>query len=60
MELLHQLHAKGTTLIMVTHQLGFGAKATRWVHLNDGRVVSLEQQAPVSAAAITAGRGPVK
>jgi putative ABC transport system ATP-binding protein len=60
MQLLHQLHAEGATLIMVTHQLGFGAKATRWVHLNDGRIVSVEQRGPLSTAAVMAGKEPLK
>ena len=55
MELLHQLHAEGATLIMVTHQLGFGAKATRWVRLSDGRVVSTDRQAPTPTDGIIAG-----
>jgi putative ABC transport system ATP-binding protein len=59
MELLHQLHKGGATLIMVTHQLGFGAQATRWVHLNDGRVVSAKEQAPELTAGAT-GRQPLK
>jgi len=49
MDLLHQLHETGATLVMVTHQLGFGAKATRWVHLNDGQIVSPAPQASLSA-----------
>jgi len=60
MELLHQLHAGGATLIMVTHQLGFGAKATRWVQLNDGRVVSVSQQAPAFTASAAIRREPLK
>jgi putative ABC transport system ATP-binding protein len=50
MDLLHQLHEKGATLVMVTHQLGFGAKATRWVHLSDGQIVSPAPQASLLAA----------
>ena len=39
-DLLHGLHHNGATLVMVTHQPSFGANVTRWVHLNDGRIVS--------------------
>ncbi|HEU0032970.1 MAG TPA: ABC transporter ATP-binding protein [Kofleriaceae bacterium] len=39
MELLCQLHAKGATLCMVTHNPDYARKATRIVHLFDGRVV---------------------
>lgn len=52
MDLLHQLHEGGATLVMVTHQLAFGAKATRWVHFNDGKIVSptLPASLPVADA----------
>jgi putative ABC transport system ATP-binding protein len=39
MELLSQLHAKGATICMVTHNPDYARKATRVVHLFDGRVV---------------------
>jgi putative ABC transport system ATP-binding protein len=39
MELLSQLHAKGATICMVTHNPDYAGKATRVVHLFDGRVV---------------------
>jgi putative ABC transport system ATP-binding protein len=39
MELLCQLHANGATICMVTHNPEYAKKATRVVHLFDGRVV---------------------
>jgi putative ABC transport system ATP-binding protein len=39
MELLCGLHAKGATICMVTHNPDYAKKATRVVHLFDGRVV---------------------
>ena len=39
MELLRDLHAQGTTLVMVTHDPRFAGYAQRQVHLLDGRVV---------------------
>jgi putative ABC transport system ATP-binding protein len=39
MELLCQLHASGATICMVTHNEDYAKKATRVVHLFDGRVV---------------------
>jgi putative ABC transport system ATP-binding protein len=39
MELLCDLHAKGATICMVTHNPDYARKATRVVHLFDGRVV---------------------
>ncbi len=39
MELLESLHAGGATICMVTHNPDYARKATRIVHLFDGRVV---------------------
>ncbi|HSW04248.1 ABC transporter ATP-binding protein [Aquabacterium sp.] len=39
MRLLHELHAEGTTLVMVTHSAEHAALASRCVRLLDGRVL---------------------
>jgi putative ABC transport system ATP-binding protein len=39
MELLVEMHKAGSTIVMVTHNPDYGRKATRIVHLFDGRVV---------------------
>ncbi|MGE0401345.1 MAG: ABC transporter ATP-binding protein [Kofleriaceae bacterium] len=39
MELLVDMHKAGATIVMVTHNPEYGRKATRVVHLFDGRVV---------------------
>ena len=39
MELLHELHAAGSTICMVTHNPAYAKTATRSVQLLDGRVV---------------------
>jgi len=39
MEMLCGLHAKGATICMVTHNEDYARKATRIVHLFDGRIV---------------------
>jgi len=39
MELLEELHKKGATICMVTHNPDYSKKASRIVHLFDGRVV---------------------
>jgi len=39
MALLHELHEKGTTLCMVTHDLGFAQRASRVVYILDGKLV---------------------
>jgi len=38
MQLLEELHAKGATICMVTHNPDYARKATRIVHLFDGRI----------------------
>jgi putative ABC transport system ATP-binding protein len=39
MDLLDELHAGGSTICMVTHAREYARRATRAVHLFDGRVV---------------------
>ncbi len=39
MKLLAELHATGSTIVMVTHDTRFARQATRTVHLFDGRIV---------------------
>ncbi len=43
MELLKDLHRRGSTICMVTHDTRFTAFAQRTVHLFDGRIVSEEE-----------------
>ncbi|GLH73486.1 ABC transporter ATP-binding protein [Geothrix limicola] len=43
MELLKELHQRGSTICMVTHDSRFAGVADRTVHLFDGRVVSEEE-----------------
>ena len=44
-ELLHELNrTDGQTIVLVTHDLGIGASASRLVKMLDGRLVSDEQQ----------------
>jgi len=40
MDLLHQLHGQGTTIVMVTHELDIAAHARRIICVRDGRVIS--------------------
>lgn len=40
LELLNQLNAEGTTIVMVTHDQGHADHANRVIHLLDGRVLS--------------------
>jgi putative ABC transport system ATP-binding protein len=39
MNLLNELHSRGSTIVMVTHDSRFARQATRTVHLFDGRIV---------------------
>jgi putative ABC transport system ATP-binding protein len=50
MELLEQINAEGTTIVMVTHDPELAARAARNVHIVDGQVSDLEQPAPTLRA----------
>ena len=39
LELLHEAHRAGQTLVLVTHDRGIGASGTRLVQVRDGRIV---------------------
>jgi len=43
MDLLGELNAEGTTIIMVTHSQSDGEKAHRIINLLDGQVISEKQ-----------------
>ena len=43
MDLLDQINSRGTTIIMVTHSPECAARASREVHVLDGKVVDLEK-----------------
>ena len=45
MDLLHQLHGDGATILMVTHDSRFARHADRVVHLFDGRIVEEQVEA---------------
>lgn len=44
MDVFHELHAQGSTIIMVTHDPKVAAQAERVIHIEDGRIQSDEQQ----------------
>jgi putative ABC transport system ATP-binding protein len=48
MELLEQINAEGTTIVMVTHDPELAARAQRNIHIVDGQVVDLQR---IAAAA---------
>jgi putative ABC transport system ATP-binding protein len=39
LDVLHEAHQAGQTLVLVTHDRGIGASGTRLVQVRDGRVV---------------------
>ena len=45
MELLEKINQEGTTIIMVTHDPQFAKRASRNIHILDGKVNDLKQQA---------------
>ncbi|HEY0967657.1 MAG TPA: ATP-binding cassette domain-containing protein, partial [Opitutaceae bacterium] len=45
MELLHDLHKGGATIVMVTHDNRFAKNADRTIHIFDGRVVDEQVEA---------------
>ncbi len=51
MELLERVNEAGTTIVMVTHDPQCAARAHREIHLLDGRVVDLGDEAPSLVAA---------
>jgi putative ABC transport system ATP-binding protein len=47
MDILEDINAHGTTLIMVTHNPEHAARAHRQLHIADGRMVDLERLSPL-------------
>ena len=56
-DVLRQRNAAGQTIIMVTHDPGVAAAATRCLMLRDGRIVS---DGPPPAVATTAAPGELR
>lgn len=46
LELLHELHGEGATIVMVTHDLNLAQRAQRIVEVVDGEVTEVHREAP--------------
>jgi putative ABC transport system ATP-binding protein len=57
MDLLDQINSRGTTIIMVTHSPECAARASREVHVLDGKVVDLEKPRVTVAREATTSAG---
>ena len=51
MDVLHHLHDRGTTVVMVTHEVDIASRAGRVIYLQDGQIVSDRMDASRTAAA---------
>ena len=54
--LLHDVHASGQTLVVVTHDADIGATGERLLRMEDGRIVSDAALRPQQPAEVKAGR----
>ena len=43
MEMFHQLHAQGNTIVLITHDNNVAAQAPRSVHILDGQLTEVER-----------------
>lgn len=63
LELIEEINAKGTTIVMVTHDPELAARAQRNVHIVDGMATDLSvepalRRAPVNPSTVTPDRAP--
>lgn len=47
MEIFHELHRQGNTIVLITHDPNIAAQATRSIHILDGRVTELTAEVTV-------------
>lgn len=44
MDIFHELHKQGKTIIMITHEHDIASHADRTIHLRDGNIITAEQE----------------
>ena len=42
MEIFHQLHAQGNTIVLITHDQDVARQAERSIHILDGRITEVQ------------------
>jgi macrolide transport system ATP-binding/permease protein len=52
LRLLRELHARGHTIILITHDAGIAGQAGRVIHLGDGRIVGDDRVGPPADAGV--------
>jgi putative ABC transport system ATP-binding protein len=55
MDLLDEINRQGTTIVMVTHSPEFAARASREIHLLDGKVVDIERPPSLVGSGVEGG-----
>jgi putative ABC transport system ATP-binding protein len=55
LDLLEKINSTGATVVMVTHDPELAQRASRQVHMLDGRVIDLEAERPAPLAAGISG-----
>ena len=56
MDLLEKINSEGTTIVMVTHSPECAARASREIHLLDGKVVDLDRPPVLTPSEATVAR----
>jgi putative ABC transport system ATP-binding protein len=56
MDLLDEINKRGTTIVMVTHSPECAARASREIHLFDGRVIDVERPPALFGGALKSAK----
>ena len=47
MQLFHELHQAGNTIVLITHDAKIASQTPRSIHIHDGRVLEVESESEV-------------